>query len=115
MPHRTPAPPPRPPAGTDAVARHAQRASLLPAPGCARSPPATGPRHRAGGGATRRPLPRPRSGGALRAVDDDLLGVIGLAQPDVDDLVDAGWQVLADEVGTDRQLAMPAIDECRQA
>ena len=53
--------------------------------------------------------------GLPRPLDDDLIGLIGLEQADVDDLVVAGWQVLADEVGADRQLAVAAVDEDGEA
>ena len=48
-------------------------------------------------------------------VDDDLVAAIGLQQSDVDDLVRAGRQVLAHEVGPDGELAMPAVHHHRQA
>ena len=47
--------------------------------------------------------------------EDHLVGAILLDHSDVDDLVGAGRQVLAHVVGTDRQLAMPAVDDHRQA
>ena len=40
--------------------------------------------------------------------------VVGLDEADVDDLVLAGRQVLADEVGPDRQLAVAAVDQGRE-
>jgi len=47
----------------------------------------------------------------LRVVDQDLVGPVNLLQPYLHALLRRSRQVLADVIGLDRQLAMPAIDE----
>src|SRR5437867_8955624 len=44
-------------------------------------------------------------------LDHDLVDTIGFGEPDVDLLAARRREVLAHVVGTDRQLAVPAIDE----
>ena len=52
---------------------------------------------------------------SLAPVDRDQILAVGLDEPHVDALGDGARQVLADEVGADRQLAVPAVDQHGQA
>src|SRR5712692_1766427 len=52
--------------------------------------------------------------GLLGFFDDDAILPVVLAHPHGDTLARGGGQVLADVIGSDRQLAVPAIDQDRE-